>query len=132
MVRTNILANNPGIIPDIAFVSWKHYHGIGTRRDQQLKVSESGPVAKRAMCSCTKLGIRISHAYDASRRALRMRVGRAEQLSEILHCWFSGTIPGLWRLSYVLSTFELFLVLFLLSWLLRWTDQLRFFLCQSR
>ena len=35
--------------------------------------------------------------------------------------------PKYLNLQYVLSTVELFLVLFLLSWLLRWTDLLVFF-----
>ena len=56
---------------------------------------------------------------------LCMWVGHMEQLSEILHCWFSGSQKNnTWLLEtlwYALSTFELF-VLFLLSWLLRWTD----------
>ena len=58
-------------------------------------------------------------AYDASHHTLRMQVGREEQLSEILHCWFSGTQKNnTWlveSLQYVLSTFELFVVRFLLS-----------------
>ena len=39
--------------------------------------------------------------------------------------------PNTWlvkTLQYVLSTFELFLVLFLLPWFLRWTDFFAFFL----
>ena len=39
------------------------------------------------------LKARNTHAYDASRRALRMRVGRAEQLSTLLGA--KKTIPGL-------------------------------------
>ena len=74
---------------------------------------------------------RSTHAYDASRHASRIQVGRAEQLSEIVHCWFSGSQKNnTWlvrTLQYVLSTFELFLVLFLLSWLPRWTDLFAFF-----
>ena len=69
--------------------------------------------------------------YDASRRTSCMPVGHAEQLSEILHCWFSGSQKNnTWlmkTLQYVLSTFELFVVLFLLFWLLRWTDFFAFF-----
>ena len=53
---------------------------------------------------------------------LRMWVGHAEQVSEIVHCWVSGSEKkNTWlvkTVQYVLSTFELFLVLFLLSWLL--------------
>ena len=53
------------------------------------------------------------HAYDALRRALRMPVGRMEQCQ---HCWFSGSQKNnTWlveTLQYMLSTFELFVVLF--------------------
>ena len=67
---------------------------------------------------------------DASCHASYMWVGHAEQLSEFYTAGLVGakrTIPGLWRLQYVLSTVELFVVLFLLSWLLQWTDLLAFF-----
>ena len=60
---------------------------------------------------------------------------RAEQLSEIVHCWFSGSQKNnTWlveTLQYMLSTFELFVVLFLLSWLLRRTDLFAFFVVES-
>ena len=64
-----------------------------------------------------------------------MWVGRAEQVSENGRCWFnSGSLKdNTWlvkTVQYVLSTFEPFLVLFLLSWLLRWTDLFAFSLSE--
>ena len=60
---------------------------------------------------------------------IRMRmIPRATQVSEIVHCCLVGakrTISGLWRLCS--TCFLWFLVLFLLSWLLRWTDLLVLF-----
>ena len=80
--------------------------------------------------------------YDASRRSKRHAwMGRAAQLSGIA-CLVgvqravqnNGNVKsepkylGLMKdLQYVLSTVELFLALFLLSWLLRWTDLLVLF-----
>ena len=84
---------------------------------------------------------RSMHAYDASHRSKRhVQVGRAAKVSGV------SRLVGVQRalrnngnmksepkylavknLQYVLSTVELFLVLFLLSWLLRWTDLLVLF-----
>ena len=61
---------------------------------------------------------------------LLMWVGCVEQVSENGRCWFSGSQKyNTWlveTLQYALFTFELFLVLFLLSWLLRWSDLFAF------
>ena len=75
------------------------------------------------------------HAYDALCRTMRqhiqlMQVGCVEQVSENGRCWFSGSQKyNTWlveTLQYALSTFELFLVLSLLSWLLWWSDLFAF------
>ena len=59
-----------------------------------------------------------------------MQVGHTEQVSEILRYWFSGSQKkNTWlveTLQYVHSTFELDVVLFLLSWLLWWTDCIQY------
>ena len=76
------------------------------------------------------------HAYDASRRSKRnARMGRAAQMSVarlvgvVQNNGNMKSVPkylAVKNLQYVLN--ELFLVLFLLSWLLWWTG---FILCQS-
>ena len=78
------------------------------------------------------------HAYDASRRSKRnARMGRAAQMSVARLVGVQGVVQNngkvksvpkylaVKNLQYVLN--ELFLVLFLLSWLLWWTDLLVLF-----
>ena len=74
---------------------------------------------------------RSTHVYDASRCAMRQCVyvhsGRARGAS-VRNCAllvFNGSQNN--NTWLVLSFFELFDALFLLSWLLRWTDLLAFF-----
>ena len=95
------------------------------------------------------MNTRSTHAYDASRRSKlikrHVQVGRAAQVSGVSRLvgvqravQNNGNVKSepkyltVKNLQYVLSTVELFLLLFLLSLLLRWTDLLLFFLCQSR
>ena len=67
--------------------------------------------------ACASVSMCIAHAGEARGASVR--------------CWFSGSPKNItWlveTLQYMLSTFELFLVLFLLSLLLRWTDLFAFF-----
>ena len=70
---------------------------FGYYRDTNFAKTFGVRMFMKTQATIIDLKARNTYAYDASRRALRMRVGRAEQLSTLLGA--KGTIPGLWRLS---------------------------------
>ena len=124
-----------------------------TRTDLQMQILQAAKVAKKIVYTiflslgvclrmmprampCTSVSMCNAHAGGAQSRCQKLctagLVGAQRTVQN------NGNVriePNTWlvkNLQYVLSTFELFLVLFLLSWLLlRWTNFFAFFFSES-